>query len=36
MAGVDRKVKATRRQTKQAEKRAATVARKRERKAALG
>jgi hypothetical protein len=35
MAGLERKVKAIRRQTKQAEKRAAKTAKKRERKAAL-
>jgi hypothetical protein len=36
MAGMDRKVKAQRRQDKQAEKRAAKAAKKRERKAAHG
>jgi hypothetical protein len=36
MAGLERKVKAMRRQTRQAEKRAVKAAKKRERKAALG
>jgi hypothetical protein len=36
MAGLERKIKAQRRQHKQAEKRAAKAAKKRERKTALG